>query len=554
MDTTNISLNDSFSQKSSLIIHYKWLLYIGILLIFIIIRAYAWSNVKVLEDHDSAHYLSLIRTFQNFDLKEIWNLSPDDTFFYPVFETIFSLPGWSLEFSARLCSFIFTIGTFFLIIAIGEKIASIKAVLVALILFTFNPFFIPFSFGVLTEPSYLATLYLGIYIYLKKYKNPSIINAIVLGIIFALTFLNRTEGILFLVIIPVFQFVHYLFFKKKEYNLKKYLSWVLVYSATFILLISPQIYRVSDMLGTFALNGRQVWMAMLKNPDGKSYEEKKHGLDYSPKEVNIAYLESHPEAYKKLESSESISSIVSLFMAEVSKLSEYQLSTLLGAVILIFFGIGLYSLLYEQKTFELVIILLFIIIELVPPALHNVALRHISMVGPIMILIAGLGIVFIFNETIKQISNEKIFKLLKRLLLFFILTFIISVSITQIRSVIKNPTSNSDYSPEDYLKPIQIIKQDIKFHNIKDPIVVLRKFYFTYMAGLQELRIPFTNYKGLVNYCRLNSVDYLFLNYHDVESYPFLKEFKENNRPDFKLLYRSPSKVPEIELFKIITN
>nr|MCU0734855.1 hypothetical protein [Methylotetracoccus sp.] len=46
--------------------------------------------------------------------------------------------------------------------------------------------------------------------------------------------------------------------------------------------------------GRFALNGRQVWSAVLKYPDGKSEIEKIFGLDYSPGTNNIKYLKEHP--------------------------------------------------------------------------------------------------------------------------------------------------------------------------------------------------------------------------------------------------------------------
>ena len=532
---------------------FKWFYYAMVLLIFIIIRVNAWSNVSVLEDHDSAHYLRIIKTFQSLDLDKIWNLSPDDTFFYPIFETIFAMPGWSYEFSGRLTSFVFAIGIFILIILIGEKISNVEAVLISLLFFTFNPFFIPFSFGVLTEPSYIATIYLGLYLYLKKYRNPSVMNAIILGFVFALGFLNRTEGILFIAIVPGIQLIHFLFFRNGEYNFSKYLSWSLTYIFIFSLLASPQIYRVSDKIGTFALNGRQVWMAMLKNPDGKSYEEKKHGLDYSPKQINLTYLQTHPEAYKKLESSGDVKNIIKLFMDEVSKLQQFQLSSLLGAFVLIFFGIGLISLFNQKLFFEVTLILLLIIVSLVPSAMHDVDFRHIAIIAPIMILVAGIGVVFLSNEITNNISSQKLANFLKGKLSFVLLLVSILTSFSSLNSAVKNPTKNDEYVPKDYYKPIEIIRENIKKNSLINPILVSRKSYFAYMSNLPPLEIAFTDYDGLLKYCDLNNISYLFLDYKNIKDYPFLSRFEKGNTPHFEKIYSGTDSFGfKIELYKFL--
>lgn len=539
--------------EPNFVVRNKWFFYLGILLLFILMRAYAWSNIQVLEDHDSVNYLLLIKTFQNFNLNAIWNSSPDDTFFYPVFGTIFAIPAWSLEFSGRLCSFFFTLGVFFLLITIGEKISNVESVVIALLLFTFNPFYISLSLGVLTEPSYIAIIYLGFYLYLKKYKNPSNSNAIVLGSIFALSFLNRIEGILFLVFIPVFQFIHFLFFRNKEYDFKRYFSWVAIYVFTFSLLISPQIYRVSDIMGTFALNGRQVWSAMIKNPDGKSYEEKKHGLDYSPKQINLKYLQSHPDAYQQLKSSENIKEILSLFMQEVSNLQQSRLSYLLSSIVLMLFGLGLIYLLWKRLFFEFIIILLFIFASLIPPAMHDVDLRHIAIVAPIMIIVAGIGLVFLSNGIIRNIPNYKFARLLEGKLSFMMILMVILTSFSWINSTIKNPTINVEYSPKDYYEPIRIIKEDVKVNSLINPIVVSRKAYFTYMADLPRLDIAFTDYEGLVKYCYLNGITYLFLQYKNLPGYPFIEQFENEKTPSFKVLYHgTDSSGGKIELYKFL--
>ena len=90
-----------------------WLWFAGPLVLFIILRLLAWRNVTELEYHDSVTYLGYIK---DFTLLNFTASDPDSTPFYPFFSALFSLPGWSLEVGARLCSLVFSVGIFILII------------------------------------------------------------------------------------------------------------------------------------------------------------------------------------------------------------------------------------------------------------------------------------------------------------------------------------------------------------------------------------------------------------------------------------------------------
>ena len=59
--------------------------FITILGIFTILRLLSWSNLTVLEDHDSIQYLKLIGFFKNFTFEGLLNLGADDLILYPFF-------------------------------------------------------------------------------------------------------------------------------------------------------------------------------------------------------------------------------------------------------------------------------------------------------------------------------------------------------------------------------------------------------------------------------------------------------------------------------------
>ena len=61
-----------------------------------------------------------------------------------------------------------------------------------------SPDFIRLSYSILTEPTYVATVYAGLALFLAQCGKPRASSAVGIGVLFALSFLNRVEGVLFL--------------------------------------------------------------------------------------------------------------------------------------------------------------------------------------------------------------------------------------------------------------------------------------------------------------------------------------------------------------------
>ena len=59
------------------------LLFLGIFLIYVVLRCFAWSNTSALEDNDSIGFILQIKQILTFDLHTILNVEADRTFFYP---------------------------------------------------------------------------------------------------------------------------------------------------------------------------------------------------------------------------------------------------------------------------------------------------------------------------------------------------------------------------------------------------------------------------------------------------------------------------------------
>jgi 4-amino-4-deoxy-L-arabinose transferase-like glycosyltransferase len=511
-------------------------LYVLAFLAFAFVRLFAWKQTTLLEDHDSVSYLESIETFLTFDFVRIFHLSPDTTPLYPLFGALFSLPGWPVEVGARLCSLLFSAGVVFALIGIGQRLAGSTATGIGLLILAFNPSLIPLSFSVLTEPIFVGIVYLGLWIFWRQYESPTIMQGICLGLIFGASFLARTEGILFLAAIPFLQGVHFLFFHKSKYNFQRLALWTLAFVATFAVLSLPQVWRVSDLMGRFAINGRQAWQLIFNNPDGKSYEEKIYGLNYSPKQINLEYIQSHPETLAQLESSISVPQLAKTIVRNFDDLYQEQLGVLIGPLGLIFFGFGILALLEQRRYYEIFLSLAFISLTLVAPLVHDVDMRHIIVIAPLMMLIEGIGIIYLSRQVVSVVPQKTTARLLNKTLPVLLIALLILCQAHLLFQTFRPPQSNFDYSPAAFEEPLRLVAKATPSDASHQIRIVVRKGYFTYMAGAERFFLPFTDYRGLVTYCKLNDIDFLFLQDQLVQSYPFFEHFK-NDPHEFVRLY-----------------
>lgn len=223
-----------------------------IFIIYILLRIFAWTNVTVLEDFDSLREISLTKMWLSKNFLNILKDSPDNTYVYSFLSAIFSLPGWSPQFGTRLCTFFFTIILFFIIAAISKRISTPEATLYGLFLLCIDPYLIKISFSVLTEPLYIVTVYLGLYVLWTSLKNLKLSKALFIGLIFGSAFANRTEGITFIVFVPLIVSVYAYFNRFNGIDFKKSFTWILIFSLGFAIIAIPQIWLVSSKMGKFS--------------------------------------------------------------------------------------------------------------------------------------------------------------------------------------------------------------------------------------------------------------------------------------------------------------
>ena len=523
-----INLNDN--DKNS------WIPFLILAVLFLLMRIIAWKNTTILEDNDSIYYLLDMKNFIKDGISHFNNLNVDATPFYPMLGAILTLLNIAPETAARLASLLLSFLLFISIIGIGRKLSSSIPIYFALLILSLNSVYIFHSFAILSEPSYIATVYIGFWVLWNQFDNPTPIKGMILGLIFGLCFLNRTEGVLLILLIPAFQFVHFLFYKQRNYNFKKYLSWVFFFVFIFSLINAPQVMRVSKKLGFFAINGRQLWVLLFNNPDGKSPEQKIWGVDFSPSEVNIKYVQNHPEKLKDLESSVGILDYIKTIKYNMYDLFRYQLRILVGIPGFLFFCLGLLYLLLNRHIFEFLLILIFIAAGLIGPLIHSMDIRHIIILGPIMILMEGLGIVYLSKLIIAAFGSKSRFLFTEKSLSILFLMIIIVLSLKSTWASLHPLDYNFEHGVSELKKPILLVKQELSSDDYV-PKFVARSAHLPYYTNGICYYIPYCDYDSLVEYCLLNDIDYLYFLDRRMKDHPYYQRFREGQTPDFQLYH-----------------
>jgi hypothetical protein len=530
-----------------------WLTALVLLLAYVAVRIIAWRHTVLLEDTDSVALLDQIRAWLDglHSLRFGRMITPDNTPVYPAFSALLSLPGWSGEFAARLCSLSLSVVLFLAVLGLGLTVAEPPAVLVGLALLAFNPVLIRFSVSVLTEPSYLGLVYLGLWIFMRQYLAPTAGSAVLLGVVFGLAFLDRTEGILYLVFIPAMQVAHYWLTRDRSYSARRLLAWGGTFVVVFALLAGPQIWRVSHRLGSLAINGRQTWAVMLgRDFNGVVRERKLWGLDYSPAQMNLPYVQSHPEVYRKLVSSRGARDYLVAAARNLTLFYRTFIPTMLGVFGIALLAFGLLALYQGGQRFEILLVGAFIVNGLGAPVVQNLLLRHVLILLPMLLCVAGIGAV----DLVRRVLGEPLQARRVRVGLLLVTAACLSAEALPLRDALfYTPTHNNEYSPAELQEPARIVRRIGAEELHRRPTICDRRPYLAMYSGANMVWLPFTDIEGLRTYLALNQVDLLFLEYPQAATRPLLRAFEGPAPPaGFELLYRKDTETNgRLELYRV---
>ncbi|MEE8104350.1 MAG: glycosyltransferase family 39 protein [Planctomycetota bacterium] len=528
-------------------------IFLCVLALFLGVRLAAWAQTSIVEDHDSMGYLRQAGMLLDGDYNR-WNGDPDNTPFYPLAIILCSLPGWSLEIGARICSLLLSTVLFCCVWRIGRRYADPGPAAIGLVLLALSPLLIPLQFAVLSEPSYIATIYLAFFLFLKGYERPDWKGGALLGLVCGLSFLNRTEGILYLAFLPFLQLIHFVAIKPRTYAFSRLAIWTAAFAGVFLLLAVPQIVRVSKVVGTPVLNGREVWMAIMDSTD-KSTTAALYGLDYRPDEVNIDYLRVNGKEAKSLGSTVTIGDKTRHVTRNAIRFVRSQIITYLTPVGALLFALGLFAVFRSGRRFETILIVFFLAANLLAPFLHNAMVRHVAIVVPLMLGLAGPGAVRAARFLTRRGDTKTRGDTRAHAVTIVLTASVIALWVSGYRDVFQPPDWRPEYSVREIQKPIEVIREASTHEGIGQPLVAARKNYVTDFGGFRRSPLPFCEFPELVTFLDRNDVEFVYLKYGLLKKFPFIDTFRAGAAGSrFRLLHRGlDAGEKTIELYRFVS-
>jgi hypothetical protein len=318
----------------------------------------------------------------------------------------------------------------------------------------------------------------------------------------------------------------------------------------FALVAAPQVWNVSRQAGKLLLNGRQIWGVILKAGPDRPYDERLYSLDHRPDSVNIDYLLAHPETVPAAPPGTRLSAHVKVALDNFDQLNRSVFGRLIGPAGLMLFGVGLVSLALTRPRFELLLLAGFVAVMLAGPLWHNVVLRHVAVLAPLIWLIAGFGIADAAERLGRWQGGPRFRPALVKTVC---VGAVAAVGLVPLREVLQPPDCNSHYCAASLADPVRILR-DFERESGRPAVVATRRFYLTSMAASGQITLPYTELPGLVRYLELRRADFLFLDEAGAGRFPFYGDFADGEAPaGFVPVYRAKDAWGrQVDLFRFV--
>ena len=532
------------------------------LLLYLGLRLAALAQAEVLEDRDSASLIRDAQGFATWDLAGIVALRPDATPLQPLGTALLGELGPPLPTAARALAFLSALLLLGALVALAWMIAreaspvdrpalAAGTVLAAAL----SPTLVELSRAVLTEGPYVALVTLGLSMLLWPGDRWSTRRAAALGLVFGLAFLARTEGLVYIAVLPGLMVVQALWGRRLapaaadsgRPGWRRLPRWFLAYGACFALLALPQVWRVSHVMGQPAINGRQVWQVILNQPDEQPYERRIYGLDHSPSVINLFYIQSHPQLARQMATRMVASDVLGKALENLWRFFLEVLPRLLGPLGLLLAILGL-PLLWRLARGDALLALGFGAASLAAPLAHDLDPRHLAVSLPLLALCQGAGWAWLLALVRGNGADPGPGGPDRRRLVGAVLALLLALGLSaglraDLTQALRPDPAEQDYSWADQEQLLAALAAAGWPAPAPELRLVARQGFLSLDAGGQEVHLPFTDYPGLLRYCRLHQAQVLFLEHAMLKKYPFLARFQAGDTPEFRRFFRyqSPS-------------
>lgn len=531
----------------------RWFLPIAAIIVLcaLLLRLIALQNAAVLSDHDGIFYIDSIKAYGSWQWQQINALNSDSTPVYPFFAALFTSVGFDPESAGRWVSLVAGVVVVISVMLLASHLHSRLAGLLAAALLAVNPLSVSLSVSVLTEMLYQAFIFLGMYFLFTQFmaRRLSMMMAAAIALVFGLSFLTKTEGILFIGLCPLILLAGCVIEPGNQDRvpaafrprLSGWWRWSLVFLLLFVTLASLQVMHVGQKMGVPALNGRVAWQALVAYLPDHSTAAAIYGLDLDPATTNITYARSNYEQARiKLEQLNSAATGSNALLERakfsaknIDKIYRHFLDQLLSPIGVFFLLFGCLYLIIEQKLRVIGFVFFMAVGVLLAPVIHtSVVPRQMAQAIPLFCILQAMGVI----ATARYISEHfKHVAIKTELIATCLIMLALFSQAVPIYKTMRVPVANAEYDPAILKEPAALLMQ-----SQGEPVrLAARKSYLSYMAGVQGVQLPFTDLTGLISYLQANDTNYIFVEFDLHEPYPFTKDFLQDNpyKADFSQLW-----------------
>lgn len=532
------------------------LLFWVVLVLYVTLRLIAWNNTVLLDDADSVAYLHDIDAYHSLDWDAINERGPDSTPFYPAMGALAKVLTGSTEPAARLVSFLFSV---LLVAAVGlltRDLDGSRSAILAMLILAVNGTMISLSVSVLTEASYIGTIYLGFYLLWRQFirGNFRLSGAVMLAIVFGLAFLNRTEGIFYVAAIPMAIVCLNLFFRESQnrQSASRIAMQTGAFVLIFLMLAIPQVLHVSSKMGAPAINGRIAWQTLAAAFPDRSITEITRGLDLADDQPNILYIRNHyADAVATLDAKgeEPVWSIGQRIKQSAKNIDTLYRSYLGSEITPFGFALAFLGLtaLYLRGAFSGLFYCLFLLaVLLIGPVAHSSVLpRHLSAAVPAMCMLQGIGLHYLTSLLTSRVGR---FSLTEKFVLPSLVLALLAGLIFPLKSALGPPQRNAEYDPSLLTEPIEVLTSETHVSAVS-----AHRPFIAYFSRKPHVLAPFTTYDKLIRYLDANDVSHLYVEFDHMVDFPYVGKFVTNGSysDDFERLWLDTrSDRPQAALFR----
>jgi hypothetical protein len=256
---------------------------------------------------------------------------------------------------------------------------------------------------------------------------------------------------------------------------------------------------------TPSYNGRQAWVVL--NDGLSDYNKAIYGLDYSKTEINIDYLQAHPEELAKFKRTEK-STLAALRgkLRELDRVAKVLIPSMLGPLGIFFSMYGL-LVLVQRKSGDLPILVLVPAFAILIPPLSTVPEpRNFLAALPLLWLLCGLGV---WKFTLDYQGKKA------ALVMSLVSFFVVLQHAKPLEQVIRarQPDLRRGIEEREYSRAlIDLVGTGVPDQRVivgRDLWVEFERQSVGDFSSIVDLPLPATDYDGLLYYCQQNKADYI---------------------------------------------